>query len=87
MNNSKDEGSTEEGLYVNFAQTKLQRKMNFKENVTSNNKRTNMYIKSLKKDLTEEEFREIMQRYGEITSICLKDWKSDYTTPKTDLGP
>ena len=61
--------------------------MNFKENVTSNNKKTNMYVKSIKNSVTENEFKEAMERYGEVTSVCLREWKNKFATPSSNEEP
>lgn len=78
MNDYKENESSEEGLFVDFAQTKMQRKMKFKLNPISLNERTNMYVRNVKGTVSEEEFKENLSRYGEITSVCLRVWKSKY---------
>ena len=50
--------------------------MKFKENAVAGNKKTNMYIKNIKKEVTTEQFKDILGRYGDITSVCLKEWKN-----------
>ncbi len=36
--------------------------------------KTNMYIRSIKDETTEEQFKKVFEKYGEIVNFCLKKW-------------
>ena len=47
---------------------KLQRKLQKKND-------TNLYVRNLKKDIDEDQFKNVFEKYGEVTSVCVKEWK------------
>ncbi len=81
MNNHKF--SEEESLYVGQAQSKSSRRAAlFSERMNIKNQ-TNLYIRSLRMDITKEDLLKAVSKYGKITSICLKEWK-DTGKPKAE---
>lgn len=40
-----------------------------------------MYVKNIKENVTEEEFRDAFGRYGPITSCCLSKWRGNSSQP------
>lgn len=71
MNNKEIEGAT---LYVNVAQSKLLRRKQLIQQRMKLKNETNIYIRSLKHEITEEVLKKVFGKYGEITSMCLRDW-------------
>ncbi len=69
-------GEGEEGLFVGLAQARSMRRKLLKENFDQNDNKTNMYVRSLRKEVTEEQIKNVFGKYGEITSIFLKKWQS-----------
>lgn len=74
LNGKSLEGKVEEEeeLYVGYAQNKNQRKEMLKKKHLTYQSVTNLYIKSLTPETTEEKIREIFSKWGKITSVCLK---------------
>lgn len=62
----------EEALYVDYAQSKNQRKEILKKKYLNSQSETNLFIKSLVEDVTEEQLRTIFSKWGIVTSICVK---------------
>lgn len=61
-----------EQLYVGLAQKKSSRKRQLTEEFAKQTNETNLFIKSLKEEVTQEELREVFSEYGEVLSIALK---------------
>ena len=78
LNNKELEGKDEkeEPLYVDYAQSKTQRREMLKKKHLTYQSVTNLYIKSLKEDVTEAQLREVFEKWGDVTSICIKDAKN-----------
>lgn len=64
---------TEDKLFVDFAQTKFQRRQLLEQQHLKSVNETNIYIRSLKKGTTENEIRTVFGKYGPISSICVKE--------------
>jgi len=62
-------------LFVVPAQTKAQRKKQARKDLYAVTQTTNIYVRSIKPDVSQEAFRAAFEKYGKITSVCLKDWK------------
>ncbi len=73
FNGYKKEGSEDEPLYVGFAQSKYQRKQELQKQRLNVKNETNMYVRSLKKEVSGEDIMRVFGKYGEIQSICLKE--------------
>ena len=67
-----EEDGASDPLFVGFAQRKHDRKKHLQEKFAKSANDTNLFIKSLRADVTEELIREAFGRFGEITSIGLK---------------
>ena len=79
--NNKVLNEGEEPLYISFAQSKAKRRhLLMKERISTQNE-TNMYVKSLKPEVTKEQILAVFSKYGKITSICLKDWQPSNKLP------
>lgn len=76
-----DEGVT---LYVDFAQSKTQRKRMLKQKHQKFKNETNLYIRSLKVDVTEEQLKQVFSKYGAINSTCIKKHKFPSKTTDED---
>jgi RNA recognition motif-containing protein len=61
----------EEKLYVNFAKSKRQFKMEQLQKFIQ--QPTNLYIKWLRADATQEEIQNAFELFGTVTSVCLKE--------------
>lgn len=73
-----------EKLFVTKAQTKSNRKYILgKERNQVSHPQTNIYIRSLKADVTEELLRNVFGKYGTITSVCLRQWTPINKAPET----
>lgn len=79
----------EDGLFVDFAQSKIQRRRMLKNKHLKFKNQTNLYIKSIKKDVTSEQLKTIFQKWGTINSVCLKthnfSGKKAAVTPTSEL--
>ena len=77
LNGKELEGKVEEeeALYVDYAQSKSQRREMLKKKHLTYQSVTNLYIKSLKEDVTDEQIREVFEKWGKVTSICLRSAK------------
>ncbi len=70
-------------LYVGFAQNKKQRKEELRKAFQTGTNQTNIYIRSLKPDVDENAIRQVFEKYGPITSICIKT--NQKKIPKLDV--
>ena len=78
LNERKVEGAAEddEPLYAGVAQTKFSRK-NFLQTRRLNVKNeTNLYVRSLKPEVTQEQLTAAFEKFGKVTSVFLKSWNS-----------
>lgn len=71
LNDIKPEEGCDEALFVGIAESKKKRKEKFKKVTIPLNEQTNLYMKSIKADVTEENIREALSQFGKITSLCL----------------
>lgn len=67
------ENEEDEPLYVGFAMSKEQRKNKLAKEFLHHKNNTNLYIKSIVGTASEEHIKELFAKYGEITSIFIKD--------------
>ncbi len=68
-------------LYVGYAQSKAKRRYLLnKERMNALNE-TNMYVKSIRPEVTKEQIEQVFSKYGKITSVCLKDWQPSNKNP------
>lgn len=67
------DGEDSSVIYVNIAIPKS-RRMRQNQRARKKNE-TNIYVRSLRLEVTEERLKEVFQKYGEITSTCLKEWE------------
>lgn len=71
LNDAPMEGG-EENLYVGYAQKKSFRRKKLAENFAAPTKRTNLYIKSLKESVTEQQLKDAFSVFGEVTSVMVQ---------------
>ncbi len=64
-----------ESLYVSQAQSKSSRRAMLRSERTSSKTQNNLYIRSIKADITKDELLKAVSKYGKVISICLKEWK------------
>jgi hypothetical protein len=69
MNEFQADGET---LYVGYAQKKALRRKQLAENFAKQANETNLFIKSLKETVTEEQLKKIFSQYGEVTSVAVQ---------------
>jgi polyadenylate-binding protein len=62
-----------ETLYVGYAQKKTERRRKLAEEFAKQTNETNLFIKSLREDVTEETLKQIFSAYGEITSVAVQE--------------
>jgi RNA recognition motif-containing protein len=88
FNNMKLGEDDEEPLYVSFAMSKEQRKMQLSKEFQNQRNNTNLYIKSIRGEVTDEEVRNAFSKFGEITSIFFKDCtgSAPFTTDSLKFG-
>lgn len=77
----------EDRLYVSYAQDKATRRRTLKSKHMKFKNETNLYIKSLKPDMDEEKVKVVFEKYGKVTSVCLKvhEPKPNADSPPTDI--
>lgn len=68
-------GATEP-LYANWYQGKAERQRELRRQFSQSQNQTNLYVKNLRSDVTEQEIKTAFQHYGKITSVAIRDWKA-----------
>ncbi len=71
MNGQTIDGTT---LYVSRAVSKSRFKAEMKMNSSNQQNPTNIYVRSIKGTVTEEQLRAAFEKFGKITSLCLRDF-------------
>ena len=71
------DGENKSIIYVNIAIPKSRRMKQIYSQRAKKKNETNIYVRSLRTDVTVEKLKEIFQKYGEITSTCLKEWEGN----------
>lgn len=84
--NPSNLGSSEGPLYVNWHQSKSDRKRDLKRQFQQTQNENNLYVKNLKPEVTEQDLKEAFQQFGTLTSIACKDWTSADTQKKAKFG-
>jgi len=67
---------SDEKIYVNWYQGKAERQRELKRMFSQNLDQTNLYLKNLRPDITEQDIKKAFSQYGKVTSVAVKDWKS-----------
>ena len=62
----------EEKLYIAYAQDKATRRRTLKTKHMKFKNETNLYIKSLKGDVLDKQISTAFEKYGKVTSVCIK---------------
>ena len=75
LNGHDFSGLADGNLYVDFAQQKAQRRKMLKQKHMKYKNETNLYVRSIRPDVTPEEFLNAFKKYGQINSSCLKGHK------------
>ena len=60
-----------EGLFINYAQSKKQRKQMWLQKELKDKDQKTIFMKSIRQDVTEEQFKEAFSSYGKIVSVKL----------------
>merc|ERR1712178_430321 len=63
----------ENKLYVSYAQDKATRRRTLKSKHLKFKNETNLYVKSLRADCDEARVRAVFEKYGTVTSVCIKE--------------
>jgi len=63
---------SDDKLYVAYAQDKATRKRTLKAKHMKFKNETNLYIKSLKPEVTNDQVTEAFAKFGKVTSVCIK---------------
>jgi polyadenylate-binding protein len=66
----------ENPLYVNWHQSKAERERELKKEFSQAPNLTNLFLKNLRLDVTEDELKQAFQFFGKVTSIGLKEWNT-----------
>ena len=66
------DSATKAKLFVGYAQTKVQRKQMFEKQSQNAPNDTNLFIRSLKSNIRDEDVRRAFEKYGLITSIAVR---------------
>lgn len=69
LNDSQVDGET---LYVGYAQKKDKRRKELADSFAKQTNETNLFLKSLKETVTEEQLRKVFSAYGEVTSVAVQ---------------
>merc|ERR1712048_1211278 len=72
--------SDNDRLYVSYAQDKATRRRTLKSKHMKFKNETNLYVKSLKPDVNEEKIMRAFEKYGKVTSVCIKVHEPKNTT-------
>jgi len=67
------EVTAEDRLYVAYAQDKATRRRTLKSKHLKFKNETNLYVKSLRGDADEAKVKAVFEKYGQVTSVCLKE--------------
>lgn len=62
-------------LYVSPAMSKSKRRFMLKQERNNNNQPTNLYVRSIKMTVDEDAFKAAFEKFGKVTSVCLREWK------------
>jgi len=76
----------DEPLYVNWHQAKSERAHELKRQFQQTQNRTNLFLKNVKLDITENSLKSAFQQFGQVLSVALKDWVSKDTQRKARFG-
>lgn len=68
-------------LFVDFAQSKDQRRKLLREKHAQTKNETNLFIKSLSADVTEDKLKAAFEKYGPVTSVCVRSHELAKTGP------
>ena len=63
-------------LFVSWHQNKAERINEFKKKYVNSSQQTNLYIKNLKLETTEQDVNELFSQFGAISSIKIQEWKA-----------
>lgn len=74
------------GLYVAFVMSKRVRKAKMKKQAGGISSVTNLFIKSLKSSVTETDLKQVFSKWGDVTSVCIKEGKSYPHQPPFHMG-
>lgn len=66
------EVTPEDKLYVSYAQDKATRRRTLKSKHMKFKNETNLFVKSLKADIDEAAIMQAFEKYGKVTSVCIK---------------
>jgi len=75
-----------EPLYVNWHQSKAERLRELKSQFQHLQNETNLFLKNLKSEVTENDVKSAFQNFGQITSVACKDWTSNDSQKKARMG-
>jgi len=75
-----------EPLYLNWHQSKSERIRELKSQHQHSQNETNLFVKNLKPEVTDDELKASFLRFGQITSIACKDWTSGDNQKKARMG-
>jgi len=67
------EVTADDKLYVSYAQDKATRRRTLKSKHLKFKNETNLYVKSLRHEVDESKIRAVFEKYGTVTSVCLKE--------------
>jgi RNA recognition motif-containing protein len=59
-------------LFIDYAQSKEQRRKILREKHQQSKNETNLFIKSLVQDVTEDRLKKVFEKYGPVTSVCVR---------------
>lgn len=68
-------------LFVDFAQSKDQRRKLLREKHAQTKNETNLFIKSLSADVTEDKLKRAFEKFGPVTSVCVRSHELAKTGP------
>ena len=67
-------------MFVSWHQNKTERINEFKKKHVNTSQQTNLYIKNLKPETTEQQVNELFSQFGTINSIKIQEWKAPIGT-------
>jgi polyadenylate-binding protein len=79
------EGSAE-ALYVNWHQAKVERQRELSKQYSSGVSETNLFLKNLKLEVTNDQLKSVFSQFGTVTSCATKEWTSKTGKKKANCG-
>jgi polyadenylate-binding protein len=81
LNNYEFKDEQQSRIFVDYAQSKEQRRKLLREKHQQSKNETNLFIKSLTQEVTEDKLKRAFEKYGPVTSVCVRSHELSKTSP------